>query len=76
MKKPHVLLMAAVPPMLIERLEQNYHLHKFFPGQSLESMEGIAPDVQAIVASGESRVTADFLAQFPATGILAVFGAS
>lgn len=66
--------MATVPPMLIERLEQSYQLHRFVPGQSLELIASMAPAIQAIVANGESRVTADFLARFPAARILAVFG--
>ncbi len=66
--------MAAVPPMLLERLEQSYQLHRFVPGQNPESLATVAPEIQAIVANGESRVTADFLARFPAARILAVFG--
>jgi lactate dehydrogenase-like 2-hydroxyacid dehydrogenase len=74
MQKPQVLLMAAVPHMLIERLEKSYQLHRFIPGQNQEALAFVAPDIQAIVANGESRVTADFLARFPAVRILAVFG--
>ena len=66
--------MAAVPPMLLERLEQSYQLHRFVPGQNPESLATVAPEIQAIVANGESRVTADFLARFAAARILAVFG--
>jgi len=74
MTAPHVLLMANVHPLLVESLEKTYQLHEFLPSQSNEPLEGIAQDIQAIVAYGESRVTPDFLAQFPAAKLLAVWG--
>lgn len=73
MRKPHVLLMAKVHPMLIERLEETYELHEISPEQC-ESLDTFAQDIQAIVVNGETRVTADTLAKFPAAKILAVWG--
>jgi hydroxypyruvate reductase len=74
MRKPHVLLMDKVHPTLIERLAQVYELHTITPDQKAESLGKVAQNIQAIVANGETRVTAEFLAKFPVAKILAVWG--
>ena len=73
MRKPHVLLMAKVHPVLVERLEKTYELHEISSDQD-DSLDGFSQNIQAIVTNGETRVTADFLAKFPAAKILAVWG--
>ena len=73
MRKPHVLLMAKVHPILVERLKKTYELHEILSDQG-DSLDGFSQKIQAIVANGETRVTADFLAKFPAAKILAVWG--
>lgn len=77
MKKPQVLLMDKVHQTLIERLAKTYKLHKLhtiLPDQAADTLGEVAQNIQAIVANGETKITAEFLAKFPAAKILAVWG--
>ena len=74
MKKPHVLLMDKVHHSLSDRLAKAYDLHSISPDQGADSLGEVAPRIQAIVAKGETIVSAEFLSNFPSAKILAVWG--
>jgi len=72
--KPQILLAAKVPPFLVEGLAQRYIVHDMRSQPDPEFVDRVAPQVRAVVANGESTITADFLARLPAVELVSVFG--
>ncbi|WP_234484128.1 2-hydroxyacid dehydrogenase [Noviherbaspirillum pedocola] len=72
--KPQILLAAKVPPFLVEALAQRYIVHDMLAQPDPGFVDRVAPQVRAVVANGESTITADFLARLPAVELVSVFG--
>ena len=69
-----VLAVTQLNPLYVERLRARYELldrlHETDPG----AFAAIAPRIRAVAASGESRFTAELMAQLPALEIVSVMG--
>lgn len=71
--KPAVLLVSRLPESLGGRLRQRFdcHEHAQFDAAGLQAL---APLLRGMVATGESVVTRELIAQFPALEIISVLG--
>lgn len=81
-ERAHVLMPVPLPRLIIEALEQDFHLHKLWLEADQEKLiAAIAPEVGAIatgvniLAEGMNfAVTGDFMARFPKLEIVANLG--
>jgi lactate dehydrogenase-like 2-hydroxyacid dehydrogenase len=65
--KPHLLTVAKLAPMLMERLQSAFTVHTQLDGAPRET-------IRAVCGSGESKVPADLIAQLPALEIISIMG--
>jgi lactate dehydrogenase-like 2-hydroxyacid dehydrogenase len=72
MAKIDLLAVARPSPLLAPQLEQAFTVHE----QPLEpaAFAAIAPRIRALVGGGESRVSAELIAQLPALEIISIMG--
>ena len=71
--RPDVLIAASLPPHLSQRLHDHFNCHDINT-LSEEALAAIAPSIRAIASKGETKVTRDFIARFPALEVISVFG--
>ena len=69
-----ILAVANPPPFLLEPLQAKYTVHARLHESDPAAFARIAPQVRAIIASGESKVGADLIAQLPALEVISVMG--
>ena len=70
----HVLAVAKPSPLLAPRLAAAFTVHAIDPAWPAGVSPEIAPQIRAIFASGESKVTAELIAHLPALEIISVMG--
>ena len=71
---PHVLAVAKLSPFLVPQLQAAFHFHDRSHEDDAPAFEGLAPRIQAIAASGESRVGDALMARLPALRMISVMG--
>lgn len=69
-----VLSVTKLSPLYEPQLRQAFTLHDRVHESDAQAFAQIAPQVRAIAASGESRVSAELIARLPALEIISVFG--
>jgi len=69
-----VLSVAKLSPLLLPQLQAAYTLHDRLHEGDAAAFAAVAPQVRAIAASGESKVSAELMAQLPALEIISVMG--
>ena len=72
--KPHVLAVAKLSPLLVPQLQAAFHFHDRSHEGDAQAFEALAPRIQAIAASGESRVGEALMARLPALRMISVMG--
>ena len=70
----HVLAVAKPSPLLAPRLAAAFTVHAIDPALPAGVSPEMAPQIRAIFASGESKVTAELIAHLPALEIISVMG--
>lgn len=73
MSKPVVLAVAKLSPLLMPQLNAAFELH-VLPELTADAFVALAPRVQGMAASGDSKVPAELLAQLPALQVVSVMG--
>ena len=74
MSLPVVVALKGIHPFYLRALESCFTVHTLDPGMEQAAMAGVAPQVLGLASSGESKVPASLMAQFPALKIVSVFG--
>ena len=69
-----ILAVSSPPPFLLEPLAAKYTVHARLHETDPAAFARVAPAIRAIIASGESRVGADLIAQLPALEVISVMG--
>ena len=69
-----VLTVANPPPFLLAPLQANYTVHLRLPETDPAAFAKVARNIRAIQASGESKVSAELIAQLPALEVISVMG--
>jgi hydroxypyruvate reductase len=72
--KPEILVVAKLPPMLMNPLQQHFVVHDRLHESDPAAFAAAAPRIRAIAASGESKVTKALIDQLPALEIVSVMG--
>jgi lactate dehydrogenase-like 2-hydroxyacid dehydrogenase len=72
--KPHVLAVARLSALLLPQLQAAFHLHDRLHETDAAVLALVAPQVRAIAASGESKVSAALIEQLSALEIISVMG--
>ena len=70
----HVLAAAKLSPLLLPQLQAAFTLHDRLHETDPTAFAAVAPQVRGIVASGDSRVAGELIAQLPALQIISVMG--
>ncbi len=74
MSVPEILVVAKLWPPYLRTLREAFVVHDRTHNDDPERFVAIAPRIRAIAASGESRVSAELMAQLPALEVISVFG--
>ena len=74
MSRPEILVVAKLPPYLMQGLTQHYTVHDKLHETDPTAFAAAAPRIRAIAANGESKVAADLMAQLPALEMVSVMG--
>ena len=74
MSQPDVLVVAKLPPFLMDALRATFTVHDRLHETDAAAFEAIAPRIRAIAGSGESRVGAALMDRLPALQIISVMG--
>ena len=74
MSKPEVLAVAKLSPLLQPRLQAAFTVHDRLHQTDAAALADAAPRIRAIVGSGESKITAELIAQLPALQIISIMG--
>lgn len=69
-----VLGMPRMSPLLRPQLEAAFHMHHALHESDPAAFAAVAPRIRAIAASGESKVSAELIAQLPALQLISVMG--
>ena len=69
-----VLTVANPPPFLLAPLQANYTVHLRLHETDPAAFAKVARNIRAIQASGESKVSAELIAQLPALEVISVMG--
>ena len=72
--KPDLLTVARLAPFLMEPLQHAFTVHERLHEEDAAAFARIAPKIRAVCGSGESRVSADLIAQLPALEIVSIMG--
>ena len=71
---PQVLAVAKLSPLLTPQLAAAFQVHDRLHELDAAAFGRVAPHLRGIAASGESRVSAELIAQLPALEIISVMG--
>lgn len=71
---PLVLSVDYLPDFLTEQLRASFDFHHELHRHDPARLEKLAPQARALVANGETILTREMMARFPAAEIIAVFG--
>jgi lactate dehydrogenase-like 2-hydroxyacid dehydrogenase len=71
---PHVLAVARLSALLLPQLQAAFNLHDRLHDTDAAAFALVAPQVRAIAASGESKVSAELMARLPTLEIISVMG--
>lgn len=74
MPQVHVLAAAKLSPLLAPQLQAAFAVHERLHETDPAAFAAIAPQVRAVAASGDSKVSAELIAQLPALEIISVMG--
>ena len=74
MSKNEVLVVAKLPPFLLDALHLAYAVHERTHETDPSAFAAAAPRIRAIAANGESRVGAELMDRLPALQIISVMG--
>ncbi len=74
MSRPDVLAVSKLSPLFAAQLDAAFTMHPLLHQGDPAAFAAAAPRIQAIAASGESRVDAALVAQLPALKIISVMG--
>lgn len=69
-----VLSVTRLSPLLEPRLRAAFTVHDRLHASDAEAFAAVAPRIRGIVASGDSRVSAELIAQLPALELISVMG--
>ncbi|MFT3820384.1 MAG: 2-hydroxyacid dehydrogenase [Rubrivivax sp.] len=69
-----VLAVSRLAPLYLDPLYQRYQLHDRLQETGPAAFAAAAPRIRAVAASGESKVSAELMAQLPALEIVSVMG--
>jgi hydroxypyruvate reductase len=69
-----VLGMPRMSPLLRPQLEAAFQMHHALHETDAAAFNAVAPRIRAIAASGESKVSAELIAQLPALQLISVMG--
>jgi len=70
----HVLAVSKLSPLWTPQLHATYTVHDRLHETDPAAFERIAPQIRAIAASGESKVSAELIARLPALEMISVMG--
>ena len=68
-----IYLAAALPPHLMQRLQDHFTCHDA-TALSEAALAAVAPSIRGIASKGETKVSREYIARFPALEIISVFG--
>ena len=74
MSQPDVLVVAKLPPFLMDALRATFTIHDRLHQTDAAAFDAVAPRIRAIAASGESTVDAALMDRLPALQIISVMG--
>ena len=74
MSKPEILVVAKLPPFLMEPLQQAYTVHDRLYETDAAAFAQAAPRIRAIAGGGESKVPRALMDQLPALEMISVMG--
>jgi lactate dehydrogenase-like 2-hydroxyacid dehydrogenase len=74
LSKPEILVVAKLPPFLMEPLRAAFVVHDRLHETDPAAFAQVAPSIRAIAASGESKVPKALIDQLPALEIVSVMG--
>ena len=74
MSQPDVLVVAKLPPFLMDALRATFTIHDRLQQTDAAAFDAVAPRIRAIAASGESTVDAALMDRLPALQIISVMG--
>jgi lactate dehydrogenase-like 2-hydroxyacid dehydrogenase len=69
-----VLTASRLPPLYLNPLQAAYRVHDRLHETDPAAFEAVAPTIQAIAASGESKVPGELIARLPALKLISVMG--
>jgi len=72
--KIEILVVAKLPPFLMEPLRANFVVHDRLHETDPAAFAKVAPQIRGVAASGESKVGRDLIGQLPALEIISVMG--
>jgi hydroxypyruvate reductase len=72
--KPELLTVAKLAPFLMQPLQQAFAVHERLHEGDAAAFARVAPQIRAICGSGESKVSAELMAQLPALEIVSIMG--
>jgi lactate dehydrogenase-like 2-hydroxyacid dehydrogenase len=72
--RPEILSVARLPPMLASQLTAAFTVHDRLHELDPAALVAAAPRIRAVVGGGESKVTAELMAQLPALEMISVMG--
>ena len=72
--KPDLLTVARLPPFLMEPLRASFTVHERLHDDDPAAFARIAPKIRAVAGSGESKVSAELIAQLPALEVISIMG--
>lgn len=73
-QRPEVLVVAALMPMLMERLRAEFTVHDRIHMSDPQAFAAVAPRIRAVAANGEAKVPRALMDQMPALEVISVFG--
>ncbi|MEO8250174.1 MAG: 2-hydroxyacid dehydrogenase [Burkholderiales bacterium] len=72
--KPNVLAVAKLSPLMQPQMEAAFTVHHRLHETDPAALKKIAPEIRAIAGGGESKVSAELIAQLPALEIISIMG--
>ena len=72
--KPELLTVAKLAPFLMQPLQAAFTVHERLHEGDAAAFARVAPHIRAICGSGESKVSAELMAQLPALEIVSIMG--
>jgi len=73
-ERVHLLTAAKLSPLFVPQLEASFIVHDRLHDTDPAAFAAVAPQVRAIAASGDSRVSGELIAQLPALEVISVMG--